>query len=242
MQDSSSQETQTPEELLSSENADNQGFGENDDSKTEAELVLEGASEAGETEEKENSKKMDIFISPPLKIRNFDDVKLAVEDHAAWIESVVNPRKDIKAGRANFKGSDLSGYNLAGVDLRGATFTNSICRGTIFTGANLSGAHFNRADLSGADFRGAKLKRAQFEHAILVGADWDDAQLEHANFRYAKRDSVSEWGGDNTDTELETQDISEEANASASASEEDLIDSTAPEVLMDNEPGELPQE
>lgn len=133
--------------------------------------------------------KIEIQVSMPVKVRDFNDVKEAVAEHAAWIESVVNPRKDIRSGRANFKGADLSGYNLAGVDLRGATFTGCTCRGTIFTGANLSGANFIRADLSGADFRGAKLKRAQFEHAVLLGADWDDAITDQANFRYAKRDT-----------------------------------------------------
>jgi len=135
---------------------------------------------------------LDIPVSKPIKVETMDDIQQAVDRHADWIESVINPRSTIVGGRANFRGAELSGYNLAGVDLRGANFSGCTLRGTVLSGANLNGANFSGAVLTGADLRGAKLRRANLDGTDLRGADWDGADFTGAQLQGIEIDSGCE--------------------------------------------------
>ncbi|ASR36181.1 hypothetical protein BAY61_15520 [Prauserella marina] len=66
-------------------------------------------------------------------------------------------------GRADHRGADLIGKNLAGADLSGASL-----RGAQLVGADLRGAKLRLADLTGADTRGADLSGAQLEHGLFL--------------------------------------------------------------------------
>ena len=72
---------------------------------------------------------------------------------------------------------DLSGRNLALMDLAGANL-----RGTHFTGANLAGADLSGADLREAYFKGADLTGANLSGAYLRSAYLGEANLTDANF------------------------------------------------------------
>ena len=71
----------------------------------------------------------------------------------------------------DFSGSDLSGYSLGAMDLRGKNFR----------GADLSHAHLGMCDLRGADFRNANLHHANLGAADLRGADMRYCDLREAN-------------------------------------------------------------
>lgn len=83
----------------------------------------------------------------------------------------------------------FTGYDLSGIDLRGAylfraDFFETDCVGADFRGANLASAYFRAADLRGADFRGTDLKRADFYEAALHGAKFDETtQIDGASWR-----------------------------------------------------------
>jgi hypothetical protein len=70
--------------------------------------------------------------------------------------------------------------NLAGVDLRWATFDYSDFIGADLTGAILSGANFIGTDFSEAILTGANLTRANLTGAVLSDASLEGAQLTQA--------------------------------------------------------------
>jgi uncharacterized protein YjbI with pentapeptide repeats len=85
--------------------------------------------------------------------------------------------------KVNLENSDLSG-----ADLRGLEFAQSNCvcarfMGADFRGARLAFGYFNNADFSGADFRGAHLENALCSECIFTGGDFRGAHLgsEHYN-------------------------------------------------------------
>lgn len=127
--------------------------------------------------------RLNIPVSQPAVITCREDLDQVLEDHASWLESVLNiKKKHIGSGRANLKRADLSGYDLSGVNLSGATLREATLIGTNFSNANLTGA-----DLSNANLQGAKLTNARLKRANLMGADLRDADTEGADFRAAKR-------------------------------------------------------
>jgi hypothetical protein len=87
------------------------------------------------------------------------------------------------AQRANFRGADLNGANLAGLQLSHKNFD----------GVQANGASFRGSQLSHASFRGASLQDACLEGAILTGANLTGADLTGADVagvtvsRHAKR-------------------------------------------------------
>ncbi|KAG1656800.1 hypothetical protein FOA52_011836 [Chlamydomonas sp. UWO 241] len=97
----------------------------------------------------------------------------------------------------------LSGMDLSGKDLRGASYTKVVMRNTNFSGANLTGvslfraiavgANFSGADLSNADLTSGDFEDADFRNAILAGAYADGA-----NFFPGVKIEGSDW----TDVQL----------------------------------------
>jgi Pentapeptide repeats (8 copies) len=91
--------------------------------------------------------------------------------------------------RVNFKW--VKAY-MAGIDLRGATLTNSQWGNHSYLGyshlqcADLRSADFRGANLTYADLRGANLQDADFQGANLTYADLRGANVQGADFRRAK--------------------------------------------------------
>lgn len=130
-------------------------------------------------------KHYEIPVSKPLKITSQEDLSAAIASHRTWLESVLDPKKNIVGGRANFKDADLRGYDLSGVNLSGATFTGANLEGTDLTGGNFTAADFSHANLKGAKVAKTRFKRAIFHHANLIDADLSTSDLTHAQMQNA---------------------------------------------------------
>lgn len=121
-----------------------------------------------------------------------EDLEAVLAHHQKWLESVLQPEKEIQGGRAQLADQDLSAFQLSGLNLRGAQlsgtkfhqmelfavdFSTACLKGAEFSHCDLTGSLFKRADLSGAkfihcqlantDFRRAKTPRCQFDHSDL---------------------------------------------------------------------------
>lgn len=73
---------------------------------------------------------------------------------------------------------DLSGADLAGIDLRGCTLFRANLSGANLTGADLRDSRLGGADLSGAILRNADARGANFHQTVFVGADLRGIQLD----------------------------------------------------------------
>jgi uncharacterized protein YjbI with pentapeptide repeats len=85
--------------------------------------------------------------------------------------------------RAQIKFKNLTGLNMAGVEMPHADFT-----GSCFIGANLSNGDFTSstffaADLRRANLESAKFVRADFRGAFVAGANLNNADLRSADLR-----------------------------------------------------------
>ena len=70
--------------------------------------------------------------------------------------------------RIDWRGADLRGANLSGMDLEGVDFRASDLRGVNFSGSMLRNA----------DFRGAQIQGANFQNANLFGAKMQGVEAE----------------------------------------------------------------
>lgn len=71
----------------------------------------------------------------------------------------------------NLSGADLAGLDLTEASLGGADLSGADLRYANLSGADLTGADLSRADLRGADLRNANLSEAIFKDALLAGAN-----------------------------------------------------------------------
>jgi len=118
--------------------------------------------------------------SEPKEVQSQEHFKDVLRLHEAWMNSVLDPKRDVGTGRANLRGANLQGFdiryqNLSCADLREANLM----------GANLEGANLVSAKLQGANLQGANLKNAKLRRAQLDGADLRDADYEEADWRGA---------------------------------------------------------
>ena len=81
---------------------------------------------------------------------------------------------------------DLSGLDLANLDLQGIDFSRAKLTRTDLTGANLTEASFIGADLGQCILNAATLVRADFKDADLIWAKLVEADVNHANLTRAK--------------------------------------------------------
>ncbi|RQO43181.1 hypothetical protein DBV14_26190 [Variovorax sp. KBW07] len=104
-----------------------------------------------------------------------------------------------------FTGWDLSGANLAGLDLKGAQLGEALLENANLTGTELGGAdlhgavlahatlqstQLDGANLQGANLGGARLSKVNFAGADLGGATFDDARLSDIDMRGARLDGI----------------------------------------------------
>jgi hypothetical protein len=140
------------------------------------------AKEAVATKEGESWKEVLSKIEPsePRLVETEEDLREILRLHEAWMNSVLDPKRETGSGRANLKGANLQGFdiryqNLSCADLREANLI----------GANLEGANLVSAKLQGANLQGANLKNAKLRRAQLDHADLRDADMDHADWRGA---------------------------------------------------------
>jgi len=109
-----------------------------------------------------------------------------VQENIRFVRQVAIDNSALKP----FRGLNLSGANLGGLDLscedavpvtHCADFENANLSGTNLDFVRLAGARLSRADLTGASLFSANLTRADLRGAKLRGADLSSASLFHAN-------------------------------------------------------------
>ncbi|NRA44610.1 MAG: pentapeptide repeat-containing protein [Oligoflexales bacterium] len=151
---------------------------------TESEQALQKQDNEPLREEQENKQPDQTFtVSEPASIKSQEDLEKIIKEHRVWMESVLDPKTNTHAGRANFSGADLSGFDLSGQTLKCADFSEANLEKTIFSYSDLASCDFRNAKLSGTVFTGANLKRANFEGtdvstAILKEADISNTCLD----------------------------------------------------------------
>jgi len=94
---------------------------------------------------------------------------------ASWTPPLNWPGQEISqamAQKANFRGADLNGANLAGLQLSHMDFDGTLANGASFRGSQLAHASFR-----GASLRDACLEGANLTGADLTGADFTDADV-----------------------------------------------------------------
>lgn len=103
----------------------------------------------------------------------------------------------------NLNSRNLSGYDLTGMQLRGAAVSQAdLCYATLNT-TNLKSAQLQEANLSGADLSKASLIEANLRGAILSVASLDDTKLQGADLSYADLSLCNLRGANFTNTILE---------------------------------------
>ena len=140
------------------------------------------AKNAAVTKETESWNQVLSRIEPaePKDVQSPEEFKEILRLHESWMNSVLEPKREVGTGRANLRGANLQGFdiryqNLSCADLREANLM----------GANLEGANLISAKLQGANLQGALLKNAKLRRAQLDGADLRDADYEQADWRGA---------------------------------------------------------
>ena len=83
------------------------------------------------------------------------------------------------------RASDLSGINLSGIDMSGASHGHTTDMALDFSGANLTGANFTNCDLSATRFNYANLTGANFTNAKIKYCDFSGANVTLADFTLA---------------------------------------------------------
>ena len=106
-----------------------------------------------------------------------------------------NPRAPLDLSGADLAGMDLRGYvlgranlagaNLAGADLRDTRLGGADLRGAVLRDADARGTSFHQAILAGADMRGVKLDQIGVGHQLMCvspntfqDSRWDRERLE----------------------------------------------------------------
>lgn len=90
-----------------------------------------------------------------------------------------------RKGDRNFSQQTLSGFELQGLKLAGASFSQGKLIGVNFQKANLYRTNFYNANLAQANLKEASLRRAELYKANLKSADLQGADLEGANLTQA---------------------------------------------------------
>jgi uncharacterized protein YjbI with pentapeptide repeats len=88
---------------------------------------------------------------------------------------------DADARNAKFLATNLFRVEMSGINLNGATLTDSNLAQTIAQGARMSGANLSHTDLTVIDLRNADLSNADLSYANLAGANLNGANLTGAN-------------------------------------------------------------
>jgi uncharacterized protein YjbI with pentapeptide repeats len=104
---------------------------------------------------------------------------------------------------------DLTGANLRGARLSGASFICTDFKGAFLGGADLTDSYLYEADFRSADLKHADLRGADFRAADLRGADLTSAELDHADLRGAKLRGADFTDVGMGDTILWDNDLSE---------------------------------
>lgn len=115
-------------------------------------------------------------------------IKQSVKEWNSWRQSNSNIEVDLSG--ANLAGLDLSkaqlwNANLKDSNLVGTKLRKSDCRGVNLQGSNLTEADFSESDLRNSNFSTANLTKTNLTKANLIGVNFTQAQAYDANFTEA---------------------------------------------------------
>ena len=97
------------------------------------------------------------------------------------LDGLVREQLQAFSGKHPYRGYDLTGMPLAGIDLKNAILEKAGMEGVDLKKAKLRNANLSGADLTKAELREADLSEADLSEAKLAGADLRDANLAEAN-------------------------------------------------------------
>ena len=138
--------------------------------------------------EKEEHKREEVKLiepSKPVEISNQTDLDEAINLHKRWVEGLMLRVTLSEGKRANLSGSNLAGMNLKRVNLSSATLI-----GTSFIGAKLEEVNFSAANLSEANFQGASIKNCQFKRCKLNQTDFRDSEITDCSFTEQQKEEA----------------------------------------------------
>lgn len=120
---------------------------------------------------------------------------------AEELREFLNSRKTgerVVLREAEFRGMDLTGWNLSHVDFALCSFQETILNGVDFHDSSVENALFDGCPLRGADFRNANMRTASFRNCDMrecriEGADLYGAVLEYARLTGIHSDENTKW-------------------------------------------------
>lgn len=110
-------------------------------------------------------------------------------------------------GNRNFSQQVLSGFDLEGLKLVGASFSQSKLIGVNLEKANLYRTNFVGANLAQANLKEAILKRAELYKANLKNADLSQADLQKANLEEASLKDANLCGANLTGAKVDQEQL-----------------------------------
>ena len=105
--------------------------------------------------------------------------------HGQWLASGGQEGR-----RANFRGADLTGQVIVGVNLSQASFRNAVLNNVHFSECQLSEADFAEVTGNSAQFQACEMKQINFARAHLVNLQIEQSVMERASFLQARLDSA----------------------------------------------------
>ena len=112
------------------------------------------------------------YKGPKMGSETVSDIVL---EHERYLQG------DWFARKADFRGVDLSFYNLSGLDLRGVDFSYAKLEYTIFKEANLDESNFTGALLKYSNLDSASVKHVNFNRADLDGVSLNNTDISESS-------------------------------------------------------------
>ncbi|MGX5851212.1 pentapeptide repeat-containing protein [Mesorhizobium sp. PL10] len=113
------------------------------------------------------------------------DIEEAIATTRRMVPTAIFPTEAFLPGVAERLGDHVRKHLAAGHDFKGGDLAGAVLRGIDFSELDLSATFFEQADLTGARFDGTNLEGAALTGAILDGADLTGARLSKANLNKA---------------------------------------------------------
>ncbi len=108
------------------------------------------------------------------------------------------PGERLGLAELEFKGMDLTGWDLSNTDLTLSSFQDTVLNNVDFHGSSVENALFDGCPMHGADFQNADMRTASFRYCDMRkcnirGADLFGAVLEFARLEEIEPDENTKW-------------------------------------------------
>ena len=120
----------------------------------------------------------DGIAKPTYKEMPADDLSRLLKGHGQWIVTGGAKGKRLDLTGVNMAGIEIDIKSLAGARIRKCNLSGLILRDKILDMVDLSYSDLSMANLSGASLRGTNLRSADLSNAILCSARFDQMPLD----------------------------------------------------------------